>query len=97
MAREVREVLGLALGQTAARSRPRSAATISRGCMRGATAHTRPQMLAAAFTEICWPTMARASVWNGSPRGSSAMRGCARMMRASTGSVRASARFARIQ
>jgi hypothetical protein len=27
------------------------------------------QTLWAAFTEICWPQIARASVWNGSPRG----------------------------
>ena len=31
--------------------------------------------LCAAFTEICWPTMARASVWKGSPRGTRWTRG----------------------
>jgi len=32
-------------------------------------------MLAAALTEICWPTIERAKVKNGSPRGSSANAG----------------------
>ena len=51
----------------------------------------------AAFTEICWPTMERASVLNGSPRRASAMRGWARMIAASTASRRTSARLARCQ
>ena len=60
-------------------------------------AHTRFQTLCAALTEICWPTMARARVKNGSPRGARNTFGCERMMSAITGSRRASARLARSQ
>jgi len=45
------------------------------GSIRGASVTTRAQMLAAALTDICWPTIERARVKNGSPRGWSAMRG----------------------
>ena len=48
----------------------------------------------AAFTEICWPQMARASVMNGSPRRTMKTFGCARMIAPITGSRRARARFA---
>src|SRR3954469_13382701 len=58
---------------------------------------SRSQTLCAAFTEICWPTMARVSVWNGSPRGRRNTFGCSRMIPAMVGSFLASARFARSQ
>ena len=54
-------------------------------------------VLAAAFTEICCPTMERASVWKGSPRPRRAMRGCWRMISPSMGSLPASARLALAQ
>ena len=57
----------------------------------------RSQTDCAAFTEICWPTIERASVENGSPREASATRGWRRMIRAITGSAAASARRARGQ
>src|SRR5512132_1498475 len=50
--------------------------------------------LCAALTEICCPTMARARVRNGSPRGTRWTRGWRRMIAAITGSRRASARLA---
>jgi len=55
---------------------------------------TRFQTLCAALTEICWPTIARARVKNGSPRGTRKIFGCARMIAPITGSRRASARLA---
>src|SRR2546426_8243398 len=55
---------------------------------------TLSQTLCAALTEICWPTMARASVTNGSPRRARNTFGRERMMAAMTGSFRASARLA---
>src|SRR5688572_3216657 len=57
----------------------------------------RSHTLCAALTEICWPTIARASVRKGSPRRARKIRGCARMMSPITGSRRASARLARSQ
>src|SRR6185369_10458048 len=57
----------------------------------------RSHTLCAALTEICWPTMARASVMNGSPRRARKILGCARMMAPMTGSRRARARLARFQ
>src|SRR3954471_3035938 len=57
----------------------------------------RSHTLCAALTEICWPTIARASVMNGSPRRARKIFGCARMMPAMTGSRRASERFAESQ
>src|SRR5688572_4839377 len=60
-------------------------------------AASRSHTLCAALTEICCPTMARASVRNGSPRRARKIFGCARMTFAITGSRRASARFARSQ
>src|SRR4051812_25034970 len=48
----------------------------------------------AAFTEICCPQMARASVLNGSPRLTMKTFGCARRMAAITGSRRMRARLA---
>src|SRR4051812_38151280 len=48
----------------------------------------------AAFTEICCPQMARASVLNGSPRLTMKTFGCARRMPAITGSRRMRARLA---
>src|SRR4051812_46840490 len=53
--------------------------------------------LCAALTEICCPTMARASVMKGSPRRARKTFGCARIMAAITGSRRASERFAEFQ
>src|SRR5213083_1326667 len=58
---------------------------------------TLSQTLCAALTEICWPTMARASVTKGSPRRARNTFGRERMMAAMTGSFRASARLARSQ
>ena len=83
MPREVADVLGLALGQSAAgsvgsrwrRARVGRPGAADRG---GATPRaaavapapvvattTRSQIVCAALTEICWPTIARASVVNG--------------------------------
>src|ERR1051325_3530865 len=60
-------------------------------------ARRRSHTLCAALTEICWPTMARARVWNGSPRGARKIFGGARVIRAIAGSPRASERLARSQ
>ena len=57
----------------------------------------RPHTASAAFTEICWPTIDRASVLNASPREARPMRGCSAMMLAIVASDFASARFARLQ
>src|SRR5262245_17022807 len=57
----------------------------------------RSQTACAAFTEICCPQMARASVMKASPRGVMYRPGKRRMIAAITGSRRASARFARSQ
>src|SRR5258706_3420303 len=53
--------------------------------------------LCAALVEICWPTMARASVRNGSPRGTRYTAGWRLMIAAMMGSQRQRARFARSQ
>src|SRR5688500_14323767 len=57
----------------------------------------RSQTLCAAFTEICCPTIARASVRNGSPRRIRQTFGRERMIAAITASFLARARFARSQ
>src|SRR5262245_32793380 len=57
----------------------------------------RSHTLCAAFTEICWPTLARARVRKGSPRRTRKIFGCVRMMPPMTGSRRASERFAESQ
>src|ERR1051325_4264047 len=67
---------------------------IDSGFTSPAQATTRSHTLCAALIEICCPTMARASVMNGSPRRTRKIFGCARMMAAMTGSRRARARFA---
>src|SRR5215831_9934082 len=56
--------------------------------------HTRFQTLCAAFTEICWPQIARASVMKASPRRTMNTFGWRLMIAAMTGSFRQSARFA---
>ena len=50
-------------------------AMICAGCISGASAATRFQMLCAALTEICCPTIDRARVKTGSPRRCNEMRG----------------------
>src|SRR5689334_2598567 len=70
---------------------------IDSGFTSPAQATTRSHTLCAALTDICCPTMARASVMNGSPRRTRKIFGCARMMAAMTGSRRASERFAESQ
>ena len=77
MAREVAQVLGLALGQAArgasvgsrvAADARRDRAASGVAARRRAATTKRSQIVCAALTEICWPTIARASVVNGSPR-----------------------------
>src|ERR1044071_8745543 len=80
-----------------ARSRGLGLARIACGVTAPAQATTRSHTLCAALTEICCPTMARASVMKGSPRRTRKIFGCARMMAAMTGSRRARARLARLQ
>src|SRR5919197_2749211 len=80
-----------------ARSAGRGRASTPCGVICPTQATSRFHTLCAAFTEICCPTIARASVKKGSPRGARKTFGCARMMSAITGSRRASARFARSQ
>src|SRR5258705_3278050 len=58
---------------------------------------TRFHTLCAAFTEICWPQMARESVMNASPRRIMNTLGWRFMIAAITGSRFASARLARFQ
>src|SRR5688572_17416423 len=70
---------------------------IPSGVTAPAQATTRSHTLCAAFTEICWPTIARASVRNGSPRLIRWMPLWVFMIEDITGSLRASARFARSQ
>ena len=70
--REVAHVGGLALGEAAAAQRRQARAAEARrveprrraGAAAVATT-TRSQIVCAALTEICWPTIARASVVNG--------------------------------
>ena len=69
----------------------------ARGVISPQQVEKRPHTDSAAFTEICCPTIERASVVNGSPRVASATRGCAAMMRAIVGSSCASERLARAQ
>src|SRR5258706_12898582 len=59
--------------------------------------HTLFQTLCAAFTEICWPQIARARVMNASPRRIMKILGWRRMMPAMTGSLFMRARRARSQ
>src|SRR5918911_315268 len=80
-----------------ARSCGRGRASTPSGVMSPKQATRRFHTLCAALTEICWPTIARASVKKGSPRGTRNTLGCERMMPPITGSRRASARFARSQ
>src|SRR6185503_6288908 len=80
-----------------ARSTALSLRRIFSGVTSPAQATTRSHTLCAAFTEICWPTMARARVRKGSPRRARKTFGWARIMPAITGSRRASERFARSQ
>src|SRR5438045_5013325 len=80
-----------------ARSSGRGRASTPCGVICPTQATSRFHTLCAAFTEICCPTIARASVKKGSPRGARNTLGCARMMPPITGSRRASARLARSQ
>src|SRR5687768_8676542 len=70
---------------------------IPSGVTAPAQATTRSHTLCAAFTEICWPTIARARVRNGSPRRTRNTLGRERMIAPITASLRDSARFARSQ
>jgi hypothetical protein len=69
-------------------------ASTASGVMVPTQTQTRSQTLCAAFTEICWPQIARASVRKGSPRRAMNTFGCARMIAPITGSRRMSARLA---
>src|SRR5439155_1572029 len=81
--------------RSAARSAPATRAGARRGNPRGAQSLTqatkRRQIESAALTEICWATMARASVVNGSLRRTRWMPGYARTSRLNTRSRRARA------
>src|SRR6185503_5825777 len=81
-----------------ARSFLRSCATTASGVIRfSRQRQIRSHTLCAAFTEICWPQIARASVRNGSPRRTRCTPGRERMISFITMSLRARARFARFQ
>ncbi len=67
------------------------------GATSPALAAKRSQTDCAAFTEICWPTIERASVWNASPREARCAGPQARMIRPIVRSRRASARHASSQ
>ena len=69
-----------------ARSSVRFRASTASGVISPRHRQTRSQTLCAAFTEICWPQIARASVMNGSPRLARKTFGCSRMMRGHHGS-----------
>jgi len=80
-----------------ARSEVARIRTTRSGATWPAFAAKRSQTDWAAFTEICWPTIERASVWNASPRDTRCTGPQARMIRPIVRSRRASARQASSQ
>ena len=68
----------------AARMEASSSPMTQAGAIRPASASNRSQTACAAFTEICWPTMERASVEKASPLVRRFASGCARMILRST-------------